>query len=196
MSEETTFLEGQLDKEEKKCDLERLADMLDSLTKAELEVSRKEEELKVAKAEKDKLSMEVIPEYLGQFQLSEIRLKDGRKVIVSEDLAVNVKKEDREKFYEWLKSRGEDDIIKLTVAFDKMDAEKRGALFDFIQEYDCKTDRGVHYQTQKKYFKELLGVGKEPEDIAIGINNGTMVNREDVEQFATVFDIKKTTIKR
>ncbi|NIU83366.1 MAG: hypothetical protein GWN64_07765 [Candidatus Thorarchaeota archaeon] len=189
------FLMDESNKEQDSCDLQRLSDMVSSYTQADSEVSELEERLKEAKAVRTRLSQETIPEYLNQYGLSELKLTDGRKVIVKDDVSVTVK--DKSLFHNFLKTRKEDSIIKFVVSFERMSPEKREKLFDFFlkEDYDCESEEKVHSSTQKKYFKELLGIGKEPEEIQQGLSTGTMVQPTDVEKFAKVFPYKVTKIK-
>lgn len=195
MNEAPDFLMEEGKNKNQSCDLERLSAMVSALDNADNKVKSVEEELKEIKSIRTKLSQETIPEYLNQFGLSELRLNDGRKIIVKDDVSVTVK--DKQAFFSYLKQRKEDSIVKFTVSFDRMDTDKKEKLFNFLLEndYECSNETKVHSQTQKKYFKELLGIGKEPEEIADGLNNGTMVRPESIEGFAKVFAFKTTKIQ-
>jgi len=142
----------------------------------------------------NKISGEEIPNLLNQYQLSEIKLKNGKKVIVKEDISVTIKNNDA--FFLFLKNRNEDDIVKLIYNFsNRMSDEQRGELADFLiaNDYDFEMDLNVHSQTRKKYFKELLGIGKD--DFEEGISNGRYMKVSDLPPWANVFMLKKTTIK-
>jgi hypothetical protein len=165
------------------------------LIDARREVSRIEEELRLAKEVERDLSGTKIPDLLNATGLLEIRLVTGEKVKVKEDVSVSVPAEKESAFYAWLKERNEEDIVKLNVAFKRMAIEKQKELIEFLTLYDYDFDmkKGVHASTLAKYFRELLGAG-DP-DKATGVANGRYKRKEDVEQIANVFMFYKTIIE-
>lgn len=68
------------------------------------------------------LSFETIPDFLLQHGISEMKLHDGRKVTIKEDISATVK--DKVAFRQWLKDRNEDDIIKTKYIFAKLQSDK------------------------------------------------------------------------
>lgn len=72
------------------------------------------------KARAREISQVEIPNLLAQYGLSEIKLSDGRKITVKQDCRASVK--DYEAFYQFLKSRGEDHLLKTTLELGKMPA--------------------------------------------------------------------------
>jgi len=158
-------------------------------------IEEKELEVKLNKEELTRLSQEEIPTLLSTYGLSEIKLKSGKKVIVKKNASVSVPDDKQEAFYAFLKERDEEDIIKLHFHFSRMPTEKMVALFTFLTEgefvYD--SDRGVHSQTLKKYFKELLGIGEEDQEE--GIAEGRYLRKETVTDIVNIFIYFKTTIK-
>lgn len=177
------------------CDLERLSTMLNQMTQLEEQVKKCKEKLKEAEAQFNFFSQEEIPNYLFKFGLSEVKLKDGRKVSVSTDVSVTIK--DKNKFHNFLESRNETDIEKIEVKFPaKMEADKKAELFDFLSSYECNLDQGVHSQTLKKYFRELLGTKLQPEEKTEKIQSGEVLTTQDISEFSNVFEINKTKIKK
>lgn len=177
------------------CDLKRLAELVKSLKEAEDKVDEINQQLSDAKAVKTRLSQEIIPEFLNKFGISNISLEDGTAIKIEDDASITIKS--KPLFFNWLKERKEDDIIKLNIAFDKMESEKREKLFEFIldNDYDCENEEKVHSATQKAYFKRLLGIGKKEEDIKAGLESGSMVLPEKIEPFAKIYTFKKTKVK-
>ena len=141
------------------------------------------------------VAQESIPSLLNQHGLSELKLRSGDKIIVKEDASVSVPDDKKPAFYEFLKSRDEEDIIKLNIQFKKMPVEKQQQLFEFLNGYDYEyeSDRGVHPMTLKSYFKKLLGVGDE--ERAAGIAAGRYLRTQDVENVVNVFTFFNTKIK-
>lgn len=180
--------------EHEPCDLNKLKELVEALQAAEKRVMEATEKLAGEKRVYNQLSQEDIPTYLGQYGLSELKLSNGQKVLVTEDINVTIKDEDA--FYTFLRERKEDDIIKISADFPtKMEEEDRGKLFDFLCNYDCKVRQGVHSQTLKKYFRELLGNDVDDEDRKVGLELNKYVEKETLEKFASIFTLKKTKIK-
>ena len=173
--------------------LKNLQDLVDNYLTLKNDIELLEEELKNKKKSFNKIAMEEIPIYLAQYNLSEIKLATGQKVIVKEDISITIK--DNEKFFTFLKNRNEQDLIKTQISFDRMDDAAFNSLFHFLMEYDYAYDikKDVHAQTRKKYFKELLGIGKE--DYKEGIKKGKYLRAKDIEAFASAYNFYKTKIK-
>lgn len=182
-------------KNEGEVSLERLKELTDEHKKLEQEYKDLEEQAKEKKAQFNRISQEEIPSLLSEGGLSEIKLVTGEKVIVKEGISVTIT--DQDSFKDFLESRDETDIIKINLAFDKMEEERKKALFNFLMENDYMFDtkEGVNHMTQTAYFKRLLGIGKEPEDIQEGLETGTMVPRESIDGFSKVFTYYTTKIK-
>jgi hypothetical protein len=179
--------------------LARLSRLVDDFQDASKDVDEAEEALRLARERKNKLGGEEIPQLLRKNGLSSIRLSNGKKVTVRTNASVTVTDEAR--FQQWLTLRREDDIVKLHVAFARMEPEKIERLFEFLgeKEYDFESERAVHPQTLKKYFRELMGIGVEvnDEEREAMIAAGTWLRKEDprVQEFAKVFEIYSTTVR-
>jgi hypothetical protein len=173
--------------------LQVLAQLVNRLEEKEDLLEQKEKELEELKKSRDMLSQVDIPELLLSKGLSEIRLANGTKVIIKEDSAVTIK--DKEKFYIYLKNNGEDDIIKLTFAFDRMASEMIEKLFEYLNSnsYKYKSENNIHYQTQAKYFRTKLGIGEE--DRKQGIQQGYYLTPEQFSDFADIFIFHKTKLQ-
>lgn len=189
------FLKNQKE-EVNEASLELLKEAVSLFKEREKKVKELEEELKIAKEKFRQISEERIPEILGESGLSEIKLDTGEKIIVKDDLKVNVSKANESKFFLFLKNRGEDDIIKLNYKFDKdLSPDLREELDDFLIESDIEFDSemSVHAQTKKAYFKNLLGLGKK--DFEKGRETGKYLPVEKLPEWVSVYIYKKTTIK-
>lgn len=155
------------------------------------------ETLKIELENKKKLFNDIshtqIPELLNSFGLSEIKLDTGEKIIVKEDISVTIS--DDKRFFQFLKDRDEDDIIKLAFFFPKMESEKIEALYNYLvkQNYEYESEKSVHAQTRKKYFKELLGIGKP--DLEQGLKSGKYIVKEIITNFVKIFTYHITKIK-
>jgi hypothetical protein len=174
--------------------LAELTKLVRQLISAREEIERIEGELASAKEVERDLSQVQIPQLVNAAGLSQITLSTGEKVKVKEDVSVSVPPEKQNAFMEWLMRRGEDDIVKVNVAFDKMEPEKLADLMALLSDYSCEVKKGVHPQTLAKYFRELLGVNMAEEDRETGIAAGVLKRKEEVEPIANVFLLHKTYV--
>ena len=174
--------------------LQRLQALVDMDKELRAQLEELESKVSEVKSSLEKLEQEEIPDLLHQNGLSRIRLKSGEEVKVQPEMQVSVKKENFHDFIEFLRARGEDDIVKLKVQFDRMESEKQKALYAFLNEqsFPYSADNTVHPQTLKKYVKELTGQGKS--DYAEGLREGRYVAKEELPNFMRVFEYFKTSI--
>ena len=160
-------------------DMKDLAGLMKAYDDAQTEMENAEAILKMKKDTFNELALQKIPEFLLSHGISKMSLADGRKVEVKEDISVTIK--DKALFREWLKSRNESDIVKVKYSFGRMPDKMLEDLSDFLmnKDYEFEVDESIHAATQKKYFKELL---KD-------------MNREDLPEWVTIFDIRQAKIK-
>jgi hypothetical protein len=176
-------------------ELTQLETLVSTYKELAADIAEQEATLAETKAIFRTVSQESIPTLLNQHGLAEIKLRTGDKIIVKEDASVSVPDDKKPQFFEFLKERDEEDIIKLNIQFKKMPIEKQRDLFEFLNNYDYEyeADRGVHPMTLKSYFKKLLGVGDEAR--ADGISKGKYLKPQDVADVANVFTFFTTKIK-
>lgn len=175
----------------------QLKNYVEQYKKLNKDINEKSEELENTKNDFKTLTEETIPEFLSQYGLSDIKLNTGEKIKVKEDLSVSVSEEKRNMFFDFLEKRKEEDIIKTQFLFDRMDSEKLIQLIIYLNEYEYSYElkKNVHPQTLKKYFKELLGLTVDEEDRKKGIEDKRYLRKEDIQNFASVFQLRKTTIE-
>lgn len=173
--------------------LKELKTLVDLYLEHQEKVKDLEEELKAEKKLFNQYNQIEIPEFLLQNGLSQIKLDTGEKIIIKENISVTIN--NNELFFDFLITRKESDIIKTDFTFDKMATTKLNELYNFLNQfnYDYASKKDVHGQTKKKYFKELLGIGKD--DIEEGLKNKKYLKKEDIESFAKVFNFFVTKIK-
>lgn len=100
--------------------LEKLANLVNLLEDYNDSIADFEASLAEYKERAREISQKEIPELLAQYGLSEIKLKDGRKVTVKQDCRATVK--DFDEFYAFMQARGEENLIKTTLELGKMPA--------------------------------------------------------------------------
>lgn len=153
-----------------------LVKLYDEYSEIVVEAERK---LKAAKENFNRISLQEIPNFLLSHGITEMKLIDGRKVTVKEDISVTVR--DDMAFRKWLMARDEEDIIKTNYKMARMEGNKLSALTDFLidHDYDFQVDESIHSATKKKYFKEL-------------IND---IGRAELPEWVSIYDIRSTKIK-
>jgi hypothetical protein len=134
-----------------------------------------------------RLSREDIPEVMNKLGYSELTLTSKEKLSIKQDASVSIPEAKEQLFYDFLKARGEEDIIKLHFAFPRMSIDRQQQLFEFLDGYGYVYEykQGVHPQTLKAYFKKLLGVGED--DREAGIREGRYLHPDKVRDFTTIF---------
>jgi hypothetical protein len=177
--------------------LEELSRLAHELQQNERDIAEKEAELLLLKEKKQRLGGVEIPQLLLQRGLSQVRLKTGEKIEVKSGVSVSIPDDRRADFFQFLTNRREDDIVKLTVAFSRMESEAIERLNKFLVEnaYDFDAKEDVNPNTLKKYFKELLGLDLDEEERAEGVAVGRLLRTQDVEAFAKVFTYYTTKVK-
>jgi hypothetical protein len=139
-------------------ELGQLKKLIDRQLAFEERVEELELELKEKKKRLRDVSQQDIPDFLANYGLSEIKLDDGRKVTVKSDVSVTIK--NQEEFYDFLRERHDDSIIKSIATISDPTDEIRLKLSEngihFTQESK------IHSQTLKAYFREFMSLGLEP----------------------------------
>lgn len=100
--------------------LEKLARLVNLLEDYNDSIADFETSLAEYKERAREISQKEIPELLAQYGLSEIKLKDGRKVTVKQDCRATVK--DFDALYAFMQARGEENLIKTTLELGKVPA--------------------------------------------------------------------------
>ncbi len=160
-------------------------------------VKQKEEDLKKAKDAFNRVAQEEIPNLLLSKGFSSIKLDTGEKIDIRDSLNVTIK--DEHAFFQWLKERGEDDIIKTIISLDRMPSGMLKKLYDFLNEnqYPYDANIGVHHKTRETYFKQLTGTDSrisETERVE-GYSTGRYIPIGKLPDWVNVYLIHKAKIK-
>jgi hypothetical protein len=121
-----------------------------------------------------KMRTETLPEAMKTLGVSELALNNGAKIVIVDDINVNIKEENRPKAYEWMRGHGHGDIIKnqITMLFPMGTDTDKDVAVDFAEangfEYTLK--EAIPPQTLKAWAKAQLEIDDEgvepiPEDI-------------------------------
>lgn len=173
--------------------LERLQRLVRLYMEQHTAVLEAEQALDAAKKAFNKTSMEDIPEVLLGAGLSQLKLADGKKVTVKEEISCSVK--DMPSFSSFVTDRGDDEILKTTVALGRVPDNILAGIKRLLAErFDLYPEvvQTVHNATLKKYLKEISGVGLEDPEERLGER---YVPMHELPPSVSVYRYYKTTIK-
>ena len=140
-----------------------LSDLVRALKRVEQQIEDTETHIKSLKAEKHKLSVELIPGLMDEMGVERLDV-DGvtvsRKMMVHASIPVDR----REEVYAWLRENNLDDIIKndVVVSFGKGQDNEAGHVVGLLREqgFDPDTKTHIHASTLKAFVKERVENGK------------------------------------
>ncbi len=143
--------------------LERAIQMGDLMDKADIEVQRITEELKVATTYYHSIAMEALPELLKELKLKSFELSNGVLIEVISGLSCSITKTKLDAALKWLIDNDFGGIIKtsVTVVFptDEQEDAERFAAEASIEHDGVVYKAVVHAATLKSFVKEQLAAG-------------------------------------
>jgi hypothetical protein len=140
----------------------------------ELKIFQLENDLKDATEKLRKLSQSNIPQLLNDNGLSEVRLKNGKKIIVSDVVKASINKGNVDSAYVSMRTLEEtedaaqaiDNLFKSSLHVKDLSNETQKLLLENGIAYDI--ERSIHYQTLGKYVRSKLEAGQTvPEEISV-----------------------------
>lgn len=143
--------------------MRQLSTLVRQLRGVEGNISDMENTLKVLKQEKQRLSVELIPQLMVEMGIERLDV-DGvtitRKMIVS----ASIPEERREEAFSWLRTEGLDDIIKndVVLSFGKGEDNRAGHAVGLLkgEGFDPSIKTHVHPMTLKAFVRERVEGGK------------------------------------
>lgn len=149
------------------------------------DIEAMETELKARQEQRNTLESS-LADTLSKYGMTELKLKDGRKLTLSEDLKVKLPADPvkRSVVIRFIEAHGGEDIIKDKVTLLNPSKSLMDALVDRGEDFDRKAD--VNYQTLSAFFREVLGMKK---------GFAPKVNASDVPEEAGLFMYKKISIR-
>ena len=131
---------------------------------AEKNVADLNADLQEAKEEMRRLQEDDLPELMRELGLSEIKLEDGSKVTVVDEVDCSISEERRSRAHAWLADNGFGGIIKsaITVEFGRDEHDEALAAAEKIYSATGRAallKEGVHPQTLKAFVKEQMAAG-------------------------------------
>jgi len=149
------------------------------ITEAELALSKLKDEYRV-------ISQEKIPSLLHSTGLSEVKLKDGKKLQVKHFVSCNIT--DMQAFVAFLEKNGDDSLVHTTFDLGKVDKANVDELFKYAYELGISAEMSqkIHPQTLNRYIKEICGVE----------SGKGRVSLEAVQDFVHTYTYDKTVISK
>lgn len=127
------------------------------------DIAEAEQRLKDLKAEKHRLSVDLIPSLMDEMGVDRIDV-DGLTVSVKLLVNASIKAENKKAAFEWLRTEGLDDIIKndVTLSFGKGEDNVAGDIVAWLREkgFDPVTKEFIHPMTLKAFVRERVQDGK------------------------------------
>ena len=143
-----------------------------------------EKDLKKLKEEADKIGSEIIPNLLAEQGLSSLKLADGSSIDIRKSYNCNIKKDQVESAFKWLRDNGLGDLIKNEVAvqFGKGEDNKAEQLLGLaVQEgYEPSQKQKVEPMTLKALYRERVEAGLDmPSDsFNVFVKDQTKISRK------------------
>ena len=128
------------------------------------EIQDLEDKLQVKKDYKKHLSESVLPGLFTEVGLSELKLKDGRLVKVSNFYGASIKEAKKEAAFKWFRDNGFGDLIKnqVSCSFGRDEDGKARGLIDILNEkgFQSSQREWVEPSTLRAFIREQHEAGK------------------------------------
>lgn len=147
--------------------------LMQRLDELNAEEERLNTELKDIQDQKKTLVEEMIPSFMINNGLSEIKLSDGRKLSYKEEYFTHVSEANKPAAWDWFRANGFEDIIKskfdivYTAGQTDLVSHCKEVLAENGIDYSCKED--VHSSTLKSVVNRLIADGNMPPQDLFGI---------------------------
>lgn len=142
--------------------MKTLSSLVRSLRRVEEQIADSDEHVKALKAEKHRLTTELIPSLMSEMGTERIDV-DGVAVTIKPIIHASIPEDRREEAFGWLRSSGNEDIIKndVTLTFGKgKDNVVKNLIADLEKQgYDPQHKIHVHPMTLKAFIREQLEKG-------------------------------------
>ena len=165
--------------------LEEVMFYVTELEKLDAEIENLEEKTKNLKDQRDKLSGDVIPKILEGNSLSELKLTNGKRISIKENLYCRIPEDpiNRETALAWLADNGGEDKIKDEVTIDEVTPDLLEELTGIGAAFSRR--RTVNPRSLQSWFNEVLGYKK---------GSIARMSQEDIPKVFNVFVKKETKI--
>lgn len=163
-------------------DLKKIQQLATEMIKLEYSIVELEESLKALKEAHRKIQEGDLPEMMEAAGVDSFATRDGRTVALDVETYANISKDNQADAFGWLRSTGNDDIIKrtITVEFGKGEDKKAETLFAALQKRKGLKDNTivgketVHPSTLRSFVRRCLEAGTEIPQDTFGIFQRTV----------------------
>tara|TARA_R100000773_G_scaffold9077_1_gene8612 strand:+ start:1242 stop:1847 length:606 start_codon:yes stop_codon:yes gene_type:complete len=139
-----------------------LSFLVQQLNEVISKIERCEETLKTLKKEKQRLSMETIPELMDEMGIERLDV-EGATVSLKPFVSASIPTNRRQEAYTWLRENGLDDIIKndVVLSFNRGEDNVAGSLMGELEErgFHPESKTHIHSMTLKAFVKERVEKG-------------------------------------
>lgn len=143
--------------------LEEISQLAKSLQDQDTAIATLEEQLEKMKEKAKHLSEVLIPEAMMEVGMESFKLKDGTSVTISKFYSGSIKEEFADRAFAWLRSTGNDSLIKREVklAFGKGEDAAANKVLDILEQngYSPTDKSSVHPMTLKSFIREQMESG-------------------------------------
>jgi hypothetical protein len=146
--------------------LRRISQLAQLMVEQQRFVETLDAQLRDAKEALRRTETEDLPELMSELGLTQIKLADGSKVEVRQDLHCGISEARRAEAHRWLEARGFGGLIKTALSVD-FGREERQAAIDAARTVagalhrDVSIEDAVHPATLKAFLKEQLALGPD-----------------------------------
>lgn len=148
--------------------LARVTALVQLMADASRNVDDLANQLTAAKADLKRIEQDDLPDLMRELGIADIKLADGSRVEVLDDVHCGISEERRAEAHAWLTANGFGGLIKtnVSVAFDREEAEEARELAARLREeleQDVALAESVHPATLKSFVKEQLEAEANPD---------------------------------
>lgn len=146
-------------------DLKRVVKLAELLKAKTEQVKSLDAELKQAKQDLNQLEREDLPTLMEELGLTELKLNDGSKVSIKEQVDAAITEKKREPALRWLLDNGYGGLIKteVTIGFNRGERDEAASVAERLREDHpgVAMKEVVHPSTLKAFVKERMQAGEE-----------------------------------
>jgi len=147
-------------------EMHQIVELAREQVRLERRIKKANEDLADLKAEFNRVRLEALPDAMRQVGMTEFELEGGAKIKVKDGLNCNIKEENRQAAYGWLREHGHGDIIKdvMAMIFNPGDDDARQAAIDFAETIgtDYEVKESIHAATLNAWAKKQEEEGEDP----------------------------------
>lgn len=132
---------------------------------AQQRVEELEADLDVAKKHLRSIQEDLLPTAMGEFGLKELKMEDGSKVVVKQDVQASVSKQFQSEAFDWLRNNGWGDLLKnvVSVPFGRGEEQRATELIQTLSNDGLICDQKVWVEpmTLKAFVRERVNAGEQ-----------------------------------